>query len=133
MSKPVKPTTKVAWKHDPEEHDYPAAADYLALIASAARVASMVAALQQAPVATKKAKDLLRAARLPLLADDNAHVAADLDKVRKGVALSPVLVIRGDLVKGLPAQIADGYHRICASYHVDENTEIPCRIVAWDD
>jgi hypothetical protein len=37
------------------------------------------------------------------------------------------------MVKGIPAQIADGYHRICASYHVDENTEIPCRIVAWDD
>jgi len=129
----VKPATAVAWKNEPDAHDYPAAADYLSLIASAQRVASMVAALQKAPVVTKKAKDLLRAARLPLLADDNAHVAADLDKVHKGVPLSPVLVIQGDLVKGLPAQIADGYHRICASYHVDENTEIPCRIVAWDD
>jgi hypothetical protein len=25
--------------------------------------------------------------------------------------------------------IADGYHRICASCHVDEDAEIPCRIV----
>lgn len=126
-------TATVTWKHDPDAHDYPAAADYLALVASPQRVDSMVAALQKATVVTKKAKDLLRAARLPLLADDNAHVAADLDKVHKGQALSPVLVIQGDMVKGVPAQIADGYHRICASYHVDENTEIPCRIVAWDD
>jgi hypothetical protein len=22
-------------------------------------------------------------------------------------------------------QIADGYHRVCASYHTDENTDIP--------
>jgi hypothetical protein len=26
--------------------------------------------------------------------------------------------------------VADGYHRICASYHLDEDTEIPCRMVA---
>ena len=129
----AKVTTTVAWKQEPDAHDYPAAADYLALLASPQRVESMVAALQKATVVTKKAKDILRAARLPLLADDNAHVAADLSKVHKGQPLSPVLVIQGDLVKGIPAQIADGYHRVCASYHVDENTVIPCRIVAWDD
>jgi hypothetical protein len=25
-------------------------------------------------------------------------------------------------------QIADGYHRICASHHLDEDADIPCRI-----
>ena len=25
-------------------------------------------------------------------------------------------------------QIADGYHRVCASYHLDENTDIPFRM-----
>lgn len=124
--------TKVTWKDEPDAHDYPAAADYLALVASPERVESMVAALQKAPVVTKKAKDLLRAARLLLLREDNAHVADDLSKVHKGEALSPVLVIQGDMATGVPAQIADGYHRICASYLIDENTEIPCRIVAWD-
>src|SRR5450759_3145247 len=121
--------TKVTWKREPDAHDYPAAADYLALVASPERIESKVVALQMAPVVTKKAKDLLRAARLPLLADDNAHVADDLSKVHKGQALSPVLVIQGDMVKGIPAQIADGYHRICASYHVDENTEIPLSLI----
>lgn len=29
---------------------------------------------------------------------------------------------------GFPLQIADGYHRVCASYHLNEDTEIPCRI-----
>jgi hypothetical protein len=24
--------------------------------------------------------------------------------------------------------VADGYHRICASYYLDENTDIPCKI-----
>ena len=27
--------------------------------------------------------------------------------------------------------IADGYHRVCASYVTDENTAIPCRLVSW--
>jgi hypothetical protein len=124
--------TSPSWKQEPDAHDYPAAADFLSLIASPGRVDSMVAALREAPIVTRKAKDLLRAAQLPLLGDDDAHVAADLAKVRQGQPLSPVLVIRGDLVKGIPAQIADGYHRICASYQVDESCEIPCRIVAWD-
>jgi hypothetical protein len=26
--------------------------------------------------------------------------------------------------------IADGYHRVCASYWLDENTDIPCRLGA---
>ncbi len=56
-------------------------------------------------------------------------MAADLKKVKKGQALSPVLLIRGDLLRGVAAQIADGYHRVCASHHVDENTDIPCQIV----
>jgi len=25
--------------------------------------------------------------------------------------------------------VADGYHRICASYHLDEDADIPCRLV----
>jgi hypothetical protein len=29
----------------------------------------------------------------------------------------------------VPLHIADGYHRVCASYYLDEDTDIPCRIV----
>lgn len=118
------------WKSDPDQHDFPAAADYLALIADGATCDAVVAALREAPTVLKKAKDLLRAAGLPLLPTDNPHVVADLTKVRDGQALSPVLLVRGDLAGGVPAQVADGYHRICASWYLDENTQIPCRIVA---
>jgi hypothetical protein len=43
-------------------------------------------------------------------------------------ALSPVLLVAGDLRLDRPLQVADGYHRVCASYHLDENTDIPCRL-----
>ena len=116
------------WKTEPDDHDYPAASSYLSLVAPAADVAGVVDALRVAPMAHFKAKDLLRASELALLPADNAHVARDLDKVKAGNMLSPVLLVRGDASKGIPLVIADGYHRICASYHLDENADIPCRV-----
>ena len=119
----------VLWGDAPDEHDYPAAADYLALLAPAAQISAIVAALKQAPIVHKKAKDLLRASSLALLPIDNPHVQLDLKKIKKGKPLSPILVVRGDLNTGVALQIADGYHRVCASYYTDENTDIPVRIV----
>ncbi|MGA9491757.1 MAG: hypothetical protein WBV80_16115 [Mycobacterium sp.] len=119
----------VVWGDEPDEHDYPAAADYLALLATAAQISEIVAALKQAPIVRKKAKDLLRASCLQLLPRDNPHVSRDLKKIKKGTRLSPILAVRGDLNTGVAMQIADGYHRVCASYWTDENTDIPVRIV----
>jgi hypothetical protein len=121
---------KVTWLEEPEEHDYPAAAAYLSLVAEPDVVEALVTALRAAPSTRQKAKDLLRASGLPALPDHNPHVAADLEKIDKGKDLSPVLLVRGDLTRGLPLQIADGYHRICASYVRDENTEVVCRLVS---
>ena len=117
------------WKNEPEEHDYPAAADYLDLLLPPAEVNRLVAALGKAETVDKKAKDLTRASGLPILPRDNPHVAQDLRKVSKGQKLSPVLLVRGVLGRGIPLTVADGYHRICASYHLDENADIPCRFV----
>jgi hypothetical protein len=71
------------------------------------------------------AKDILRASGLPLLAADDSEVATDLEKVAHGIMLSPVL-----LIQGTPLVVADGYHRVCASYHLDEKVLVPCRIAA---
>ena len=61
---------------------------------------------------------------------DNAHVKSDLAKIAAGKKLSPILLVRGNAVDAL--QIADGYHRVCASYLTDENTPIPCRLASWE-
>ncbi|MCK9922673.1 hypothetical protein MXD61_12460 [Frankia sp. AgPm24] len=120
----------VRWKSDPEEHDYPAAAAYLGLLAGPEEIDALIGLLRAATTRRWKAKDILRASGLPLLPVDNPHVAADLRKIVARKALSPVLLIRGDLMSGRALQVADGYHRVCASYHTDENTEIPCRLAA---
>jgi hypothetical protein len=121
--------SKVSWKPEPEEHDYPAATAYLSLIAGSAQTDDMVNRLRSGPLEYHKAKDILRAAALALLPREDPHVSSDLRKIAQSTHLSPVLLVRGDFSNGFPLQIADGYHRVCASYHVDENTDIPCRIV----
>lgn len=117
------------WKNEPDKHDYPAAANFLSLIADEVIVADIVARLKKAPITTYKAKDILRASGLALLPVTDVHVAADLAKVVTGVKLSPVLLVRGGIERGVATTIADGYHRVCASYYVGDNTDIPARIV----
>jgi hypothetical protein len=129
-SPPASPAARVVvlWQQVPQEHDYPAAGSYLSMLAGPKTVRRLLKALQRAPVTHFKAKDILRASGLPLLPPDNVHVAADLAAVKAGQPLSPCLMIRGTLTRDVAAQIADGYHRVCASYYTDENTDIPVKI-----
>lgn len=117
------------WKDTPEEHDFPAALSYLSLVCGVKAAESLVASMRDAPTEIRKAKDLLRASGLPLLSKDDFHVALDLKKVSKGIPLSPVLLVRGNISKQISLTVADGYHRICASYQISENEDIPCKIV----
>ena len=121
-------TQAVRWLDQPEDHDYPAAGAYLALLAPAADIAHLVAVLKAAPQVTFKAKDILRAAGLNLPGDRQPARGVGPEKDPRRKALSPILLVRGDLTTGVPVQVADGYHRVCASYHTDENTDIPCRV-----
>ena len=86
------------------------------------------AAAARNDITHRKAKDILRASQLALLGEDNKHVASDLRKAASGAALSPILLLRGD--EQHPLIVADGYHRVCASYWIDENTDIPCILVS---
>lgn len=118
----------VTWKDQPEEHDYPAAADYLELLAEPDVVDAAIAELRAAPVVHKKAKDILRAAGLELVSAENPYVRRDLIKINNRKSLSPILLVRGDFRTGVPLVIADGYHRVCAVHWADENIAIPAKI-----
>ena len=120
----------VIWSKSPTAEDFTAAQSYLSLICSPSQARKLVARLRDAKSVSHEAKDLLRASGLVLLARDESHVAADLKRIHKGKPLSPVLLIRGDLGRGRPLTVADGYHRICASSMFDEKARIACRIIA---
>jgi hypothetical protein len=113
------------WMKEPQEHDFPAAQDYLELLFLPDHVQKIVEELKKATTIMKKSKDILRASRLALLPETNIHVKENLKKVEKNKKLSPILLVRGqnDLI------IADGYHRLCCSYYLTEDLEVPCRLV----
>jgi hypothetical protein len=102
----------VNWLDQPEDHDYGAAGDYLSMVAEPPDVEKTLAAL-------RTAQPVYRSVR------------ADLGKISTGKTLSPILLLRGDVFKTVKLEIADGYHRVCASYLNDENTNIPCHLVSW--
>ncbi len=124
----MSPKTKELWSAAPAPHDFTAAADYLELLFNEAAVRAIVRRLRTTKIVTKKAKDLLRASGLALLPSDDAELVRDMKKVKKGEKLSPVLLVRGGLYHDRLLTVADGYHRICASYHINEDEDIPCRI-----
>jgi hypothetical protein len=118
---------EILWLPDVEEHDYPAAASYLALIYPEGEAADLVARLRAAPLVQFKAKDIFRASGLSSLGVSNARVEKDRKKIEKGTPLSPLLLVR-DPAHG-KVVVADGYHRLCAIYGFDEGAWIPCKIV----
>ena len=117
---------KIKWLSQPEEHDYPAALLYLALIYDKKTAAGLVKKLKKAPVSEFKAKDIFRASGLSLLGAGNSHVKKDMVKIESGRGVSPLLLVR-DSANG-KVIIADGYHRLCAVYTFDEDAVIPCKI-----
>jgi disulfide oxidoreductase YuzD len=113
------------WLKDPELHDYAAATDYLELVFSIEETKAFVDSLNNAITIQKKAKDILRASGLHLLPKDDNDVRDTIKKINRGKKLSPVLLVKS----GQKLIIADGYHRICAVYHVSEDMAISCRLV----
>jgi hypothetical protein len=124
------PDRKPLWLDVPEDHDYPAAESYLNLAFAPSEVTKLVAALRAAPIAEFKAKDIFRASGLSLLGVSNGHVDRDRKKIDDGKELSPLLLVRDR--RNRKIIIADGYHRLCAVYSVDEDATIPCHVVDCD-
>ncbi len=116
----------IRWLTEPEEHNYPAALSYLKLICEESTAKRLAGILRRAPLSHFKAKDIFRASGLSLLGVSNLHVEKDRRKIKNGKELSPLLLVR-DKANG-KVIIADGYHRLCAVYSLDEDALIPCKI-----
>jgi len=111
------------WLKDPEDHDYIAALDFLELLYTPEQAASYVEKLKNTSTVVKKSKDILRASQLQLLPKENVHVKNDIQKVKKGKKMSPILIVQDQKLV-----IADGYHRLCSIYYLSEDWEVPCRL-----
>lgn len=123
----VSKSKTILWLDDVEEHDYPAAESYLRLIYQDKLARQFVKSLRKTDIVEFKAKDIFRASELSLLGVSNSHVEKDSKKIAKGTALSPLLLVRDSALGKVV--VADGYHRMCAIYLVNEDALIHCKIV----
>jgi disulfide oxidoreductase YuzD len=125
MSKDALPDIK--WLSDVEEQDYPAAESYLTILYSQDKVTKMMVKFRASAVVKFKTVDIFRACQLPLKSASNSQVKEEIRKISKGERLSPILLLRDEMHGKVV--IADGYHRMCAVYEVDEEAVIPCKII----
>lgn len=117
---------KIKWYKCPEEHDYPAAVSYLSLMFPTKEIEKVVEDLKESDTVWFKAKDIFRASGLSLLGVSNSHVNKNIKKINKGKKMSPLLLVRDR--NNSKVIVADGYHRLCAVYHFNEDADIPCQI-----
>jgi len=117
------------WKKRPGRQEFASALNYLSLQLPGKLAAQLVSVAKRTPPVSRVAKDVLRASRLPLLPPDELHVAKDLKRIHKGKRLAPVIFVQGDLSHARPPIIADGYHRMCAACHADEDTPVSIVLV----
>jgi hypothetical protein len=116
----------IRWLDKPAKDDFAAAENYLGLLFDPATATKYITKLRRARGSEFKAKDLLRASDLSPLGISNARIERDRKKIAKGTLLSPILLVRDS--KNVKLIIADGYHRLCAAYSVDEDATVPCWI-----
>jgi hypothetical protein len=121
---PAGARVQIKWKAEVADHDYAAAEAYLSLKLADEKVAKLIRRLRKAPLTTRRANDILRAAGLTPARLDDPGVLKDLAKAIEGRKLSPVLVVGGKK----RADIADGFHRVSLVYRLDPYTEIPLKL-----
>ena len=73
--------SKLKWSEKEEDSDFDAALQYLSLLCSDRKASALVKSLRGSKPRDHAAKDLLRAAQLPLLPSDESHVSDDLKRI----------------------------------------------------
>jgi hypothetical protein len=120
----AKSAVHIKWAAEVADHDYGSAKAYLSLKLGEDAVAKAVERLRKAPLTTRRANDILRAAGLTAAPLDDPGVMKDLIKAIEGEELSPVLVLSAK--KG--SDIADGFHRVSLVYRLDPYTDVPLKL-----
>jgi hypothetical protein len=117
-------TVKIKWADEVADHDYAAAEAYLSLKLDEEAVAKAVTRLRRAPLTTRRANDILRAAGLTAAPLDDPGVMKDLVKAIAGTPLSPVLFLNAKKC----VDIADGFHRVSLVYRLDPFGVVPLKL-----
>lgn len=116
------------WSPAPSVDDYAGAANYLSLTMSDDEVRAAIMGIRQSKTVYYRAQDILRAARLDVLSEDDPHVKDKTGLIKAGTPMPPVLLIQGNASLHHPLIVADGWHRVAAVYWRDSEGSIPCKM-----
>ncbi len=117
---------KIRWLDKTDNSNFPAAESYLSLLYPPKEVERLIGLLKKAKLTEFKSKDIFRASGLPLLGISNLQFRKNMNKIAAKKKLSPILLVRDPVTN--KTIVADGYHRLCAIYFLDENALIRCSI-----
>jgi hypothetical protein len=118
---------EIKWAPKVTKKDIAAAKEYLKLVLNNKAVDAAAEKLEKhrEMIEQFKAKDVLRASQTQLLPETNEDVRAEFVKILKEIPLVPILLVR----KNDKLFIADGYHRTCAAYYLNKDSEVHCVLV----
>ena len=123
MKKPV----EVKWLDKLVDKDYLSAETFLQLLYEPKKAHKWAVALKNAKMAKFAAKDVLRASATPISEVQAFDWVKQHQAIAEGKKLAPILFVRQD--NGGHLIIADGFHRLCAVFHKDQEALVPCKIV----
>ena len=123
----VQMRAEIKWSKQPDKKEYAAAEIYLSLILPKKEASKLVKRLKEVKTTKYHVKDVLRASALPLLPPRDSLVKEAHEKILAGKRISPLLLVRNTQTGRVI--VADGYHRLCSVYSIDEDAELPCKIV----
>jgi hypothetical protein len=116
----------------PVAKDFTGATNYLTLCFPSDVVDALIAKLKTGKVTQARANDILRASRLHPVDDSDPGVKKEIGNIKDEVTLPPVFLIQGDLFRGIPLIVADGYHRVSACYLRDPDAMVSCVLAVVD-
>ena len=122
MKKPAEPK----WLDKPADKDVKAAESFLQLLYGPKKARRYSKSLEIADLEKYPARDLLRASETPIAEVQAFDWLKQRKEIAAGTAMSPILLIRQE--NGGHLIIADGFHRLCAVFSIDQDAPVPCFI-----
>lgn len=121
----------IEWAKKVTKKDLESAEEYLRLIFEPKDVKRAMSKLERhrSDIEKFKVRDILRASQNELKPETNEDVQKQFIKMFEGEPLVPILLVRKDH----KLFIADGYHRMCAAYYLDEEAQMCCVLVGLDE
>lgn len=123
----MKKKAEIKWRSEPASKDYSAAETFLQLLYTPKKARLCATKLKRTEMSQYAAKDILRASGISFTDIRAFDWTKQQKEISQGTQLSPILIVRQE--NGGHLVVADGFHRLCAVFTLDQEMIVPCKIV----